>query len=235
MVGGDGTGFEVLNGLFPNTDSAPPTLAYMPLGTGNSFVRDLGITDADGAIQALLRNEPRPIDILQATCDEGIFYSINLISTGFTASAGELMNRRFKRLGALGYVAGVVGCLATLHAPVLPLQLDDGPIDERPATLLSLCNSRCTGGTMQMAPDARLDDGLVDVIRVGAMGRARLLTAFPRIFKGTHISMPEVETATAEVVHVHGTEAVDLMVDGEILRRRLREVRVLRRAVQVLA
>lgn len=234
IVGGDGTAFEVLNGLLP-CEAPAPVVGYLPLGTGNSFARDLGITDADSAIAAVLRDAPRPVDVLEATCEEGTFYSINLISSGFTAEAGELMNRRFKSLGALGYVAGVVGRLATLHAPVLPHRLDDGPVDHRPATLLSFCNSRCTGGTMQMAPDARLDDGLVDVIRVGPMGRARLLTAFPRIFKGTHIDMPEVEASTAREVRFSGSEAVDLMVDGEVLRRKLQTIRVLPRAVSVLA
>ena len=145
------------------------------------------------------------------------------------------MNRRFKSLGALGYVAGVVGRLATLSAPSLPIALDGGPMDARPATLLSFCNSRCTGGTMQMAPDARLSDGLVDIIRVGQMSRTRLLTAFPRIFRGTHITMPEVDCTTAKQIAIDIGHAVDWMVDGEILRRELTQIEVLAGHVQVLA
>lgn len=235
IVGGDGTGFEVLNGLFDNASAPVPTLGYLPLGTGNSFIRDLGITNEDTAVSALLRNTPQPVDVLKASTTEGDFYSINLISAGFTADAGELMNRRFKSLGAVGYVAGVVGRLATLSAPSLPIALDDGPMDARPSTLLSFCNSRCTGGTMQMAPDARLSDGKVDIIRVGQMSRTRLLTAFPRIFRGTHITLPEVEASTAAEVTVDIGHPVDWMVDGEILRRELTHIRVLPGHVQVLA
>ncbi|MFT6144921.1 MAG: diacylglycerol kinase (ATP) [Myxococcota bacterium] len=235
IVGGDGTGFEVLNGLFDDTTAPTPTLGYLPLGTGNSFIRDLGITDEDTAVSALLRDTPQPVDVLRATTTDGAFFSINLISAGFTADAGELMNRRFKSLGTLGYVAGVVGRLATLSAPSLPIALDGGPVDTRPATLLSFCNSRCTGGTMQMAPDARLSDGQVDIIRVGKMSRTRLLTAFPRIFRGTHLAMPEVESATAKRVTIDIGHPVDWMVDGEILRRELTEIEVLPGHVQVLA
>ncbi len=235
IVGGDGTGFEVLNGLFDTATDPTPTLGYLPLGTGNSFIRDLGITDEDSAVSALLRNTPQSVDVLKATTTDGAFYSINLISAGFTADAGELMNRRFKSLGALGYVAGVVGRLATLSAPSLPIALDGGPMDARPATLLSFCNSRCTGGTMQMAPDARLSDGLVDIIRVGQMSRTRLLTAFPRIFRGTHITMPEVDCTTAKQIAIDIGHAVDWMVDGEILRRELTQIEVLAGHVQVLA
>lgn len=235
IVGGDGTGFEVLNGLFDNPDDPTPTLGYLPLGTGNSFIRDLGITNEDTAVSALLRNTPQPVDVLKATTTQGVFYSINLISAGFTADAGELMNRRFKSLGAVGYVAGVVGKLATLSAPSLPMSADGGPVDARPATLLSFCNSRCTGGTMQMAPNARLADGLVDIIRVGQMSRTRLLTAFPRIFRGTHVSMPEVECTTAAQVSLDIGHPVDWMVDGEILHRELTSVDVLPGHVQVLA
>ena len=61
IVGGDGTGFEVLNGLFDTATDPTPTLGYLPLGTGNSFIRDLGITDEDSAVSALLRNTPQSV------------------------------------------------------------------------------------------------------------------------------------------------------------------------------
>ena len=88
---------------------------------------------------------------------------------------------------------------------------------------------------MQMAPDARLSDGLVDIIRVGQMSRTRLLTAFPRIFRGTHITMPEVDCTTAKQIAIDIGHAVDWMVDGEILRRELTQIEVLAGHVQVLA
>ena len=233
VVGGDGTGFEVLNGLLPASGPLPE-LAYLPLGTGNSFIRDLGIDSEQTAMAALANGSAAPVDVLHAHASEGDFYSINLISAGFTANVGEVVNRRFKGLGALGYVAGVLARLATLHAPVIPIRLDNGPLDERGAVLLSLSNSRCTGGTMAMAPNAQIDDGLLDVIRVGPMSRLRLLTAFPRIFAGTHIDMPEVDAATARTVRIEHESPVDWMVDGEILRRTLAAVTVMPGAVRVV-
>lgn len=234
VAGGDGTSCEVVSGLFPH-DGPPPTLGMIPLGTGNSFLRDVGVTSTDTAIAAVIAGQTRPVDVLRLDCDEGPIHAINLVGVGFAADAGELMNRRFKALGALGYVAGVLGRLVTLAPRAFPLSLDGGPRDDRPATLLSFSNSQYTGGAMHMAPAARLDDGRVDVIRVGPMGRMRLLSVFPKIFQGTHVTLPEVEVTTAARIDLELADAVDLMIDGEVLRRRLRSIRVLPSALRVVS
>ena len=242
IVGGDGTGFEVLNGLFPVADGSLPEVAYLPLGTGNSFVRDLHIDDTEAAVRALAQGRAEPVDVLHARCsaadahsnEASDFYSINLISTGFTADVGDVVNRRFKRLGAAGYAAGVLARLATLKSPILPIQLDDATVVRHPITLLSLSNSRYTGGSMEMAPDARIDDGLMDVIRVGRMGRFRLITAFPRIYAGTHTRMAAIETHTARAVTFPDAAPRDWMVDGEVLHRTVESVAVLPGALRVV-
>lgn len=234
-VGGDGTGFEVVDGLFPWTGPGRPTLGFLPLGTGNSFVRDLDLGGADDAVARIVAGRTRAVDVLRATCDEGDFHSINLIGLGFTAEVGELTNRRFKALGPLGYVAATVIRVATLHTHDVAVRVDAAPRDARPSTFLALCNSRYTGGAMRMAPDAAIDDGLLELVRVGPMGRLRLLTAFPRIFRGTHVQMPENEVIRARRVAFELDGPTDLMVDGEILRRTLRAVEVVPAAVEVLA
>jgi len=235
-VGGDGTLFEVVNGLFAEQQARSATaLGVLPLGTGNSFMRDFGVDSAALAFRALTSGRRSPCDVNRVTHDAGTFHSINLFSVGFTADAGALMNRRFKALGAAGYVLGVVGCLSRLHGPRFPLALDDGPLDDRPCTLLSFSNSRFTGGQMQMAPAADVADGRVDVIRVGQMGRRRLLTCFPRIFQGTHVDMPEVECTTAASVRFELETEVDVMVDGEVLRCRPTRLDVLPSAIEVMA
>jgi len=235
-VGCDGTAFEVLSGLFPRaTDDDRPTLGYLPLGTGNSFVRDFDITDPAGAIAALESQQRRRVDVVRAEHDDGVFHFVNLCSVGFTAEAGDLTNRRFKALGAGGSIAATLVTLARLKHPVFPVRLDDdGEWDTRPCALLSFSNSGFTGGTMNMAPGADPCDGQVDVIRVGELGRAKFLATFPKIFAGTHTAAPNIEQRLASTIELNLDGPVDCMVDGEILHVRLTKLTVLHHALEVL-
>ncbi len=236
-VGGDGTAFEVLNGLFPRTgaDDGPAVLATLPLGTGNSFLRDFGIDDSESAMRALIRGTTRTCDVARAEHEDGTVHFINLMSLAFSARAGALTNSRFKPLGAFGYILAVLSCVAGLEFPVIPIRLDGGRTDRRPCALLSFSNSRYTGGTMMMAPRADPTDGEIDVIRVGRMGRLRFTATFPQIFKGTHVDSPDVEQARARRIDFVDAERQDVMVDGEILNLALRSIEVLPGALEVVA
>jgi YegS/Rv2252/BmrU family lipid kinase len=232
-VGGDGTLHEVVTGLMGREDR--PRLGLLPLGTGNSFGRELDLTTMDQCLDAIAAGTTRAVDVVRAEHDDGVLYSINLFSVGFTAEAGELTNRRFKSLGAAGYILAVLITLARLKHPVFRVKLDDGPWDERRCALLSFSNSQYTGGDMRMAPAADPTDGRVDVIRVGALGRPRFLATFPKIFAGTHVHAPQIEATTARVVELDLEEPVDVMLDGEVVRVRPTRLEVLPGAVEVLA
>ncbi|TVQ87965.1 MAG: diacylglycerol kinase family lipid kinase [Deltaproteobacteria bacterium] len=234
VIGGDGTAYEVLNGLFPITDAERPRLGYLPLGTGNSFVRDFGVTCARDALKALHAHQHRLVDVVRLEHDEGELHFVNLCSLGFSAAAGELTNRRFKALGAAGYIAAVLVTLARLEHPIFPVQLDGGAWDRRPAALLSFSNSGYTAGTMNMAPGADPCDGEIDVIRVGALSRPRFLATFPRIFAGTHTQAPDIEQARATEIVLDLDGPVDCMIDGEIVRIRPQRLSVLPHALEVL-
>lgn len=236
-VGGDGTGFEILNGIFPRPDgdADPVVLGMLPLGTGNSFLRDFGIEGPEDALAALLRGAERPCDIVRAEHADGVLHYVNLLSIGFSARAGKLTNERFKPLGAAGYVAAVLTCVARLDHPVFEVRLDDGAVDRRRAALLSFSNSRYTGGTMMMAPAADVADGSLDVIRVGPVGRLRFVATFPHIFKGTHVGRPGIEQARARRVELLDAVERPVMVDGEILTLKLRSLEVVPGALRVIA
>ena len=236
-VGGDGTGFEVVNGLLGDAENGErPALGLLPLGTGNSFLRDFEVTNAEEASARLvyaLHHGGRPIDAVRATHAEGSLHYINLLGLGFTAAAGELTNRRFKRLGDAGYVAAVLACVARLEHPVDPIALDAGEADDRPAVLLSFNNSQYTGGKMRLAPSADPADGKLDVIRV-ELGRGALLRTFPRIFKGTHVKHPQVEETRAAHVRFLEPRRQPVMIDGEILELALESLDVRPGALELL-
>ncbi|MCB9594592.1 MAG: diacylglycerol kinase family lipid kinase [Sandaracinaceae bacterium] len=234
-VGGDGTGYEIVNGLFPRQGDEVPRLALLPLGTGNSFLRDFAITSADIAMRAILRGETHTCDVVRATHADGELHFINLLSLGFSAEAGALTNRRFKPFGVPGYVIAVLTTAARLQSPVFPIRVDGGDLDERPCVLLSFSNSRYTAGTMMMAPHADPTDGALDVIRISAMGRAPFVRSFPSIFRGKHVLHPKVEETRAKTIDLDLASPVDVMVDGEVLELALRRLEVIPGAVEVVA
>jgi diacylglycerol kinase (ATP) len=232
-AGGDGTTYEVVNGLMQAGHR--PALGSVPLGTGNSFLRDFGVLHADQAIDAIAQDRRRRVDVIRADHEAGSLWFINLLSLGFTSDVGALTNRRFKALGKHGYTVATVIEVGRLRHQAFPLRLDGGATDARPCVFLSFNNSRCTGGDMQMAPAASPSDGRLDVIRVGPMSRLQLLGTFPKIYQGRHVEHPLVEQATAATVELDLPAPVAIMVDGEVVRHRLTRLTVLPGALEVLA
>lgn len=233
-VGGDGTTYEVVNGLFPEAAGEGVTLASLPLGTGNSFLRDFGIDSEDRAVERLLAGKTRAIDVIRAEHIAGAIYYINLLSVGFSASVGALMNRRYKPFGPAGYPLAVVTSLLGLSAPEFHLAYDDEPASRERAVLLSFSNSQFTGGTMRMAPPADVSDGRVDVVRVAPMGRVELLRTFPKIYDGTHLSHAKVTHRTAKRIDFPSPRKEPVMVDGEVVELALRSLEVLPSALDVI-
>ncbi len=219
-VGGDGTGYELVNGLFPAaTESGErPVLGFLPLGTGNSFLRDFTEKGAEHTIEALASGARRPCDVIRLVHADGVLHYINLLSIGFVADVNGLRARRFKRWGEFGYVLAVITAVASLRARGYPMRVDEGELDEGAQVFASFNNSKFTGGKMMMAPHADTADGKIAVVRVGEMGRLALLATFPKIFQGTHVNHPAVTTCQAARVELRLTEPIDVMVDGEALQ-----------------
>jgi YegS/Rv2252/BmrU family lipid kinase len=237
-VGGDGTAYELVNGLLPEalTTSAAerPCVGFLPLGTGNSFLRDFGQGGTEAAIEALVRGRRRSCDVLRLEHQRGALHAINLLSAGFVADVATVANRRFKRLGAVGYAVAVLSETAGLRPSALRIRLDDSEEWlEQPTTFVSFCNSRYTAGSMMMAPEADTADGQLDVIIGKAMGRMQLLAAFPRIFSGTHITRPVIECRRARSVEFAASGEIDFMIDGEVERHWPRRLQVLAGAIDV--
>ena len=234
-VGGDGTSFEIINGLFPEAARERPTLGFLPLGTGNSFLRDFAAGGVDYATQALLAGRARPCDVLQLTHREGVLYFINLLSMGFAADVAALTNRRFKRLGELGYLLGVLTCLARLRRRAFPLRVDgETQLDRRRCLFLSFNNSKFTGGKIMIAPQAAPDDGLVEFVRWGPIGRLGLLRNLHTLYDGSHMAHPLASRRAARRIEFALDGPVDVMVDGEVLTLHCQTLEVLPAALDIL-
>jgi YegS/Rv2252/BmrU family lipid kinase len=235
-VGGDGTSYEIVNGLFPLTKPGePPTLAFLPLGTGNSFLRDFTDKGVEYAIESLLAGRSRPCDVLRLKHKDGIIHYINLLSIGFSADVATLRARYFSGWGEVGYQSSIFICLARFRRRPFPLRLDgESEIDRRPCLFLTFSNSKFTGGTMMIAPKAEVDDGLIEFVRWGPIGRIGLIRNLPTLYDGTHIEHPLAERRAAERVEFVLDGPVDVMVDGEVLTLHCQELDVLPSAINVV-
>ena len=247
-VGGDGTSYEVVNGLFPDSltagagvpEAAVATLGFLPLGTGNSFLRDFvdGTSGNNGlqhALEALEARRSQPCDVLRLTHKNGAIYYTNLLSVGFTADVATLRHRRFQGLGQFGYLLSIFLCLARLDRRPFPLRFDDQKeLDARPCLFLTFNNSKFTGGTMMIAPDAITDDGLIEYVRWGPIGRLGLIRNLATLYDGTHTRHPMAERHAVRRVEFQLDSPVDVMVDGEVLTLECQSIDVVPSALRVV-
>jgi diacylglycerol kinase (ATP) len=234
-VGGDGTAHEILNGvLVSKSGSERISLGFLPLGTGNSFLRDFAGDGAEASLRALLAGRKRGVDVVRLTHAGGEIYSLNLLSMGFTADVASLTNRHFKPLGRLGYLLGVFVRVLQLQRRPFALRCeDDNEWDERRCLFLAFNNSKYTGGTMLIAPHADPTDGLIEFVRWGPIGRLGLIRMLPRLYDGTHIAHPLASRRAVRHVEFNVPTAIDVMIDGEVASLQCRSLDVIPGAVDV--
>ena len=240
-VGGDGTAHEVVNGVFPAAEGGGTggrvAIGFLPLGTGNSFLRDFTDQGLDHAVACLVEGRTRPCDAVKLVHGDGALYSINLVCLGFPADVAKVTNRCFKPLGAAGYVLGVLACLARLPRRVFPLRADGARDAERERCLFhTFSNSKFTGGKMMIAPQADTADGLVEHVRMGPIGRWALLRSFPQMFDGSYVEHPLASRRGLRRVDFDLAEPADVMIDGEVVEQvSCRSLEVLPAALDVYA
>ncbi len=234
-VGGDGTSYEIVNGLFPVKGADSPTLALLPLGTGNSFLRDFSDKGVDYAMESLIAGRSRKCDVLRLRHKDGVLHYINLLSVGFSADVATLRQRRFSSWGEIGYQASIFISLARFRRRPFPLSVDgDRNIDRRPCLFLTFNNSKFTGGTMMIAPSAKVDDGLIEFVRWGPIGRIGLIRNLPGLYDGTHTEHLLAEVRQVRHVEFHVNSPVDCMIDGEVLTLHCESLDVLPAALEVV-
>ncbi|MHB8756613.1 MAG: diacylglycerol/lipid kinase family protein [Bacillota bacterium] len=209
-LGGDGTVHETVNGLA----LSPIVLGVIPAGTGNDFAKTLALPrNPAQALAAIDSGRVRRIDLARAN-DR---YYMNVAGVGFDAEVAGEANRIPKYIkGAFGYVVSIFRVLPR-YSPV-SLRIDlDGRILEQPCLLVSAGNGRYYGGGLKICPEAIPDDGLLDVIVGGDLGKAETLAVLPRVFVGTHITHPKVKTYRAVKVRIESPVPLLVQADGEII------------------
>ncbi|MHB9144008.1 MAG: diacylglycerol/lipid kinase family protein [Symbiobacteriia bacterium] len=225
-LGGDGTLYEAVNGLVGTKAS----FGVIPGGTGNDFCRFLRIPkDPVGALHAALGPNTLTIDLGRAW-DR---YFLNSAGIGFDAAVCQATNAVPKYFGGtIPYLVGVTKVL--LQFRPLPVTLEvDGVAVTLPITLIAVANGQYYGGGMHIAPEARFDDGLFDIIKATDLTKPQLLQAVPRLYSGTHLSLPKVSQSRGRRIVVTSDYPIPVHLDGEVAGTLPVTLEVLPAALQV--
>lgn len=237
-LGGDGLAACVADVL-----REPPigTLAVLPGGRGNDLARVLGLPrEIEPATALLAHGVPRTIDLGEA-CRAGgggpgrAF--VGIASLGFDSEANRIANAAPSRLGNLVYAYGALRALASWHDARFRLTVRLGDTVERLESVgytIAAANSGAYGGGMMLAPGARLDDGLLDVVAIGNVGRLRFLRTLPKVFAGSHVHEPGIEVLRVQEVEVHTDRPFTVYADGDPIGDTPIVLRALPAAVHVL-
>jgi len=235
-VGGDGTHNEVLQGFFPPTgvegtglEPAAPlvpeaTLHIIPTGTGGDLRRTLGLPPETHAAIGALGGEVRTVDVghLRFTTSAGheaAAYFLNVASLGLSGLVDKIVNESNKALGGrLTFLLGVARGGLTYRNQRVRLTLDQAPPLERTVNCVAVANARFYGGGMQIAPNADMADGALDVVVVGDMGALEVVRGLGRIYAGRHLDLPKIECLRGRRLFAEPTspgQVVLLDMDGE--------------------
>ncbi len=210
VAGGDGTIHHAVQGL-AGTSCA---LGAIPVGTGNDFAGTLQVPpDLDAAIQRGLTGEIHPIDLIRV----GETYSVSYLGVGFDSEATRFANEVKTLRGPLVYPYAVIHTLATFQPPRMRIVHDEG-VFEGGVMFTTLANLPRFGGGMRIAPQAEIDDGLLDLVIVKEIPRRTLLTVFPKVYNGRHVGHPAVLFFRTRKVEITIDRAMTLYGGGEPVR-----------------
>ena len=231
-IGGDGTMYELINGMLKRDDKHKIPIGLITGGTGNSFMYDVDCLDPVDAAKRIVQHKLRPLDIAKVNANGELFYSFNIIGWGLATDAGKLAEK-LRWLGGVRYdVASIIEVLKGKDR-IATLTLDKEVIKENFIFIIG-CNTIHTGKAMKMAPLAQLNDGKIDLIIVRKTSRINLLKLFPKLFSGDHIKSPLVEYRQVENFSISLEETNDLTIDGEIIGTTPLNVQMIPKMVNVL-
>jgi len=208
-VGGDGTNFEVLNGLAGRETA----MAFLPIGSGNDLIKPLGIPrDLAGAARRLREGRVRRIDLGRV----GDTYFGNGLGVGFDARVA-LESYRLPRLRGLPlYMAAIWRAVWRFHSPALTIHYDGREIQGR-FMMANVANGRCLAAGFWLTPQAEMDDGLLDLCLVADMPLPIFFYHLPKVLRGRHTHLREVTMLRARRVTVEAQSPVPMHADGEVL------------------
>ena len=240
-VGGDGTFNEVLNGIIVGGMPHPQvTMSVIPGGTGSDWARVLGIPRSPlDAAKSVFTQPIRAVDVGEISCyrdgQPEKRYFANVAGLGFDGEVCIRVNRSSKRLtGTLPYVTSLVLTLFSYRNKDVELVVDGQCIRGR-FNSIAICSGQYYGGGMHIAPQAVVDDGLFDVVILKDLNRLELLANLPRVYNGTHLTHPKVQSLRGSQVSVTSEQRTYIQAEGELVGETPAQIRMIPASLRLSA
>ncbi len=217
-MGGDGTVHEVVNGIMQVAEGHRPVLGVVPVGSGNDFAHAIGIPlQSDRALACALNGQPSRIDLGVMTDEHGRKeYFDNTLGMGFDAVVTIRSHKLPIVRGFLMYLTAVIQTIILNHDPALMKMETDGRQWEQSNLLLTMCNGPREGGGFLIAPEAKLEDGLLHYAMIKKVSRAMMFRLVPEVMKGTHGNFKQVTLGACKQMSVMADRPMYIHADGEI-------------------
>jgi diacylglycerol kinase (ATP) len=221
-VGGDGTIHEVANGIMDSRQADTTTLGIISTGTGSDLSRSVGLSqDYTLACSSLNSQRRLVIDVgqveYQVKGQTKQRYFLNSAGIGFDAEVVAATERLPKYFGGtIPYLTGLFRSFIGYRNKKVSFNLDSR-VEQARVLSIVVANGRYFGGGMHIAPEAKLDDNLLDVVIIGNFGKLELLKNLSRVYKGTHLTHPKVRLVKSTGIDIRSDERFLLHADGEIL------------------
>ncbi len=237
-VGGDGTVREVVDGIMSGHNDHV-ALAVIPFGTGNDLAQVLGVQTKSDAVRAIGAGVARSIDVIQITCQaEGnrvVRHALLFAGVGVIAAALRKTTPSFKRVFGqrLAYPMGLLAALLNYRAPRMRVTFD-GTMLEEDFLFVGASNTEIAGGGMRVAPGALIDDGVLNLNLISAMGPWSALLQLRRLARGRHVGHPKVRYITARTVQIDAGHPLDIAADGDLIGHTPAQIALKPAALRVL-
>lgn len=230
-AGGDGTLNEIVNALGEKHSAV--RVGLIPLGTGNDFARTLGLpTDVDEAIDLVRAGRMRKIDLVRVTSDQ-VRYFVNVSAGGFSGLVDEKLTPKMKKTwGPLAYLRGAAAALPELRAYRTTLSLDNTESLKLSLYNVVIANGRYVAGGRLIAPEASIDDGLLDIVLIQERSAPELALLAAQVALGNHLSSDAIVFRRAAKVTVNSRPGMWFNVDGELVGNQPAVFEVIPRALQ---
>jgi YegS/Rv2252/BmrU family lipid kinase len=210
-MGGDG----LVGRVAAAVSQAAGLMAVLPGGRGNDFCRAVGVPcDPLAAVPVVADGEERAVDVGVVSSADGDVPFLGIASVGFDSEVQERVLTTRLRLGSLVYLYGALATVARWQHAVFDVEVDGTPLQVR-GWAVAVSNSGRYGGGMRLAPDASVEDGLLDVVTTAATSRAAFLRALPKVFRGTHLDEASVELRPAREVRLAADRPFRVFADGD--------------------
>ncbi len=204
-VGGDGTFHEVANGLMRRNESVSIPIGIIPAGTGNSVAQHLQFDDPMEAARRIVAGRFQPLDVVRVAMQDCVIYCVNIVGWGAVSDI-NVTAEKMRFMGPMRYTFAALRHILTPKLRRATLVLFEQTMTDDFLFVLA-CNTKYTGASMKLAPQAEIADGKIDVVVIRRVSRWQMLRLFMKIFDGSHVGLSCVE--------FHQVRSFSIQSDGE--------------------